>query len=48
LCDGYAPVNFSIVRTIAMNLFRNNGFDSITKGLRQLAHDVPRPFFFFQ
>jgi predicted transposase YbfD/YdcC len=48
LCDGYAPVNFSIVRTISMNLLRRNGFASITKGLRQLAHDVNRLFFFFQ
>jgi hypothetical protein len=48
LCDGYAPVNFSIVRTISMNLFRQNGFASITKGLRQLAHDVHRLFFFFK
>lgn len=30
LCDGYAPANFSIVRTIALNLFRQAGFDSIT------------------
>jgi predicted transposase YbfD/YdcC len=48
LCDGYAPVNFSIVRTIAMNVFRQHGFASITKGIRQLAHDVRRLFFFFQ
>jgi predicted transposase YbfD/YdcC len=48
LCDGYAPVNFSIVRTIAMNVSRQQGFASITKGIRQLAHDVRRLFFFFQ
>jgi predicted transposase YbfD/YdcC len=48
LCDGYAPVNFSIVRTIAMNVFRQNGFASITKGLRHLAHDIHRLFFFFK
>jgi predicted transposase YbfD/YdcC len=48
LCDGYAPVNFSIVRTISMNLFRKGGFDSITKAIRLLAHDIRRLFFFFQ
>jgi predicted transposase YbfD/YdcC len=48
LCDGYAPVNFSIVRTISINLFRNGGFHSITKGIRLLAHDVRRLFSFFQ
>lgn len=48
LCDGSAPVNFAIVRTIALNLFRYNGFDSITQGLRHLAHDVRRLFSFFQ
>ena len=30
LCDGNALVNFAIVRTIALNLFRHHGFDSIT------------------
>lgn len=48
VCDGYAPANFSIVRTIALNLFRLAGFDSITKGLRLLSHDVRRLFSFFQ
>lgn len=48
LCDGYAPANFAILRTIALNLFRHNGFSSITKGLRHLAHDVHRLFFFCQ
>lgn len=48
VCDEYAPVNFSIVRTMAMNLFRHHGFACLTKGIGQLAHDVPRLFFFFQ
>ena len=48
LCDGHAPTNFAIVRTIAINLFRQAGFASITKGLRHLAHDIPRLFSFFQ
>ncbi|NER39997.1 MAG: ISAs1 family transposase [Oscillatoria sp. SIO1A7] len=48
LCDGYAPANFAVLRTIAINLFRLEGFASITKGTRYLAHDVPRLFSFFQ
>lgn len=48
LCDGDAPVNFAIARTIALNLFRYNGFESITQGLRHLAHDVSRLFSFVQ
>lgn len=48
LCDGHAPSNFAIARTIAVNLFRANDFASITKGIRHLAHDVHRLFSFFQ
>ncbi|MBW4421122.1 MAG: hypothetical protein KME13_18105 [Myxacorys californica WJT36-NPBG1] len=48
LCAGYAPENFAILRTIAVNLFRQHGFTSVTQGLRQLAHDVRRLFSFFQ
>ncbi len=48
VCDGNAPVNFGIVRTLSLNLFRLHGFDSITKGLRFLAHDVRKLFSFFQ
>lgn len=48
LCDGHALVNFAIVRTIALNLFRHHGFDSITQGLRRLAHNIPALFSFFR
>ncbi|MEB3292103.1 MAG: ISAs1 family transposase [Synechococcales bacterium] len=48
VCDGNAPVNFAIVRTLSLNLFRLNGFDSITQGIRFLAHDVKKLFSFFQ
>lgn len=48
LCAGYAPANFGIIRTISMNLFRQQGFHSITQGIRHLAHDIPRLFSFFQ
>jgi predicted transposase YbfD/YdcC len=48
LCQGHALTNFAIVRTIAVNLFRANGFASVTKGIRQLAHDIHQLFSFFQ
>ena len=48
VCDGYALVNFAIVRTIAVNLFRQAGFGSITKAIRRCAHDISRLFSFFQ
>jgi predicted transposase YbfD/YdcC len=48
MCDGNALVNFAIVRTMAVNLFRQAGFASITKGIRHLAHDISRLFSFLQ
>ena len=48
LCAGYALANFTIIRPMAMNLFRQHGFLSITQGLRHLAHDVRLLFSFLQ
>lgn len=48
VCDGNAIPNFAIIRTTALNLFRLHGFDSITQAIRQVAHDIPRLFSFFQ
>lgn len=48
LCDGHAAANFTIVRSMVINLFRHHGFASITKALRHLSHDVHRLFSFFQ
>lgn len=48
LCAGHALTNFAIIRTIAVNLFRLNGFASITKGIRAVAHDIHQLFSFFQ
>lgn len=47
-CDGHALINLAIVRTIALNLFRHHGLQSITKAIRQVAHDIPRLFSFLQ
>lgn len=46
VCDGHAIINFAILRTIAINLFRANGFASITQGIRMLAHDIRQLFSF--
>jgi predicted transposase YbfD/YdcC len=48
LCAGHALTNFAIVRTIAVNLFRVNGFASVTKGIRAVAHDIHQLFSFLQ
>jgi len=48
LCDGHALTNFAIVRSMVVNLFRANGYASITKGIRHLAHDIHKLFSFFQ
>lgn len=38
--SGYAPANLSIIRTIAINLLRQNGYASLTSAIRLLAHDL--------
>lgn len=48
LCSGYALENMAILRTIAINLLRLNGFTSVTKGIRAVEHDTHRLFSFFQ
>ncbi|MBD2078268.1 ISAs1 family transposase [Phormidium sp. FACHB-592] len=48
LCSGHAPETIAILRTMAINLLRLNGFASITQGIRAVAHDVHHLFSFFQ
>lgn len=48
LCAGYALTNFAIIRTLVVNLFRLNGFASLTKGIRAVAHDIHQLFSFLQ
>lgn len=48
LCTGHALTNFAIIRTLVVNLFRLNGFASITKGIRAVAHDIYQLFSFLQ
>jgi predicted transposase YbfD/YdcC len=46
--DGYAPANFSIIRSFVINLFRHNGFDSMTKAIRHCAHNILLLFSFLE
>lgn len=39
---GNAPANLSIIRAIALNLLRRNGYNSITSSQRFLAHDLDK------
>jgi len=38
---GYAPENLSLLRSLAITLYRLHGHYSITKALRRFAHDLP-------
>lgn len=42
--QAYAPANFSIIRTIVINLFRRNGYASLTSAMRLIAHDLDAIF----
>lgn len=48
MCSGYALENMAVLRTIAINLLRLNGFTSVTQGIRAVAHDIHRLFSFLQ
>lgn len=45
-CAGRAITGFAILRTIAVNLFRANGYQSITEALDMLAQDITTLFSF--
>lgn len=45
-CAGRAITGFAILRTIVVNLFRANGYQSITEGLDMLANDITTLFSF--
>jgi predicted transposase YbfD/YdcC len=38
--SGKAPQNMAIIRSIVINIFRNNGIKSITEGLRMWANNI--------
>lgn len=47
-CAGRAILNLAIVRTIAINLFRANGHQSITEAIDLFAHDIRNLLSFLQ
>lgn len=46
--QGQACANFSIIRTIAINILRHQGYASVTKAQRLIAHDLDKIFFLLQ
>ena len=48
MVDGYAAANFSIVRSFVINLFRCNGFNSVTSAIRHCAHNILLLFSFLE
>ncbi|MEO0969412.1 MAG: ISAs1 family transposase [Cyanobacteria bacterium J06639_18] len=48
MIDGYAATNFSIIRSFVINLFRRNGFNSMTKAIRHCAHNILLIFSFLE
>jgi predicted transposase YbfD/YdcC len=39
---GKAPQNISLIKNIALNLFRRNGYQNIAQAIRLVANDVPK------
>ena len=48
MVDGYAATNFSILRSFVINIFRQNGFDSLTEAIRHCAHNILLLFSFLE
>jgi predicted transposase YbfD/YdcC len=48
MVDGYAAPNFSILRSFVINLFRHNGFSSMTQAIRHCAHNILLLFSFLE
>jgi hypothetical protein len=42
-----AAANFSIIRSIVINLFRCHGYASLTSAMRLIAHDLDAMFKLF-
>ncbi len=40
IITGNAPENYSIIRNIAINIFRENDFDSIASGIRLCCNKI--------
>lgn len=48
ISQGHAPSNLSLVRAIAINLLRQNGYDSITTGKRLLSNKLDKLLSFME
>jgi predicted transposase YbfD/YdcC len=48
ISQGHAPSNLSLVRAIAINLLRQNGYDSITTGQRLLSNKLDKLLSFME
>ncbi|MER3494570.1 MAG: hypothetical protein C4323_21335 [Mastigocladus sp. ERB_26_2] len=48
MIDGYAAANFSIIPSFVINLFRHNGFDSLTRAIRLCCHNISLLFSFLE
>ena len=46
--QGNAPTNLSIIRAIAINIIRRNGYDSITNYQRFLSNDIDKLLCFME
>lgn len=46
--SGDAAANFSMIRTMAINLLRRHGYTSLTNAMRLLAHDLEQIFFLIE
>jgi len=42
ILTGNAPANLSVMRTIALNILRRNGYSSITQAQRFISHDIDK------
>lgn len=40
--SGNAPANLGMIRNMTINIFRNNGYHSITKAFRGVAHNIKK------
>ncbi len=39
--SGNAPENMSLLRNIALNIFRKNGYTNIAQAIRMMSHEIP-------
>ena len=40
ISTGNAPQNWAIIRSIVINIFKNNGYQSLTEGIRMVSNNI--------